>query len=93
MKSFNPTYWRQIWQRAIDHHARTGKKTVSYFFMHMSVALLVSYTITQNVYMALSLSLIEPIIQTIAYAAHEHFWSRKGSTASSVLADSVHLTP
>lgn len=41
----------------------------------MTVAIAVAYALTQNWRAALAVGLIEPIFQTIAFAAHERVWA------------------
>lgn len=45
--------------------------------MHMSVAFLVAYCITDDWKLSMSISLIEPIVQTFCYTLHELAWERK----------------
>jgi uncharacterized membrane protein len=51
-------------------------KTASWSLVHMTVAVSVAYALTQNWRAALAVGLIEPVFQTIAFAAHERAWSR-----------------
>lgn len=55
---------------------RLAAKTASWSLVHMIVAIAVAYGLTQNWRAALAMGLIEPIFQTIAFAAHERVWSR-----------------
>lgn len=52
-------------------------KTATYGIMHLFVATLVSYVITKDIVMSLSIGIIEPIIQTFMFAVHEYFWEQK----------------
>ena len=56
--------------------ARMTIKTTSYGVMHFVVAVLVAYVVTGSWAAAIGIGLIEPAIQTIAYAAHEKVWAR-----------------
>lgn len=56
----------------------TLKKTASYYVMHITVAALVGYAVTGNLWMALTLSLVEPTVQAIAFFFHEKAWERAG---------------
>lgn len=56
----------------------TLKKTASYYVMHIAVAAMVGYAITGNVWMALTLSLVEPTVQAVAFFFHEKAWERIG---------------
>jgi uncharacterized membrane protein len=63
----------------------TLKKTASYYVMHILVAAGVGYAITGSLWMALTLSLIEPTVQAVAFFCHEKVWERivrKGSAAA-----------
>lgn len=55
---------------------RTACKTATYSVMHMTVAFAVAYAISGDWRLALSISLIEPAVQTLAYAFHERAWER-----------------
>ena len=56
----------------------TLKKTASYYVMHITVAAMVGYAITANLWMALTLSLVEPTVQAVAFFFHEKAWERIG---------------
>ena len=45
--------------------------------MHITVAMLVAYIITGNFWMALTLSLVEPTVQAVAFFFHEKVWIAK----------------
>lgn len=62
-------------QKFVINNQRTLKKTLSYYVMHISVALTVAYVITGNLLMAATLSLIEPTVQAAAYFWHEKAWN------------------
>ena len=51
-------------------------KTATYAVMHFVVAVAVAFALTQDWRIALSIGLIEPAVQTIAYAVHERVWER-----------------
>ena len=55
---------------------RVVAKTLSWSLVHMTVAIAVAYGLTRNWQAALAVGLIEPIFQTIAFAAHERVWAR-----------------
>ena len=55
---------------------RLALKTGSYSVMHLTVAILVAYAITQDWRAALAVGLIEPMVQTLAYLIHDRIWSR-----------------
>jgi uncharacterized membrane protein len=59
----------------IRRHPVTAK-TLSYSIMHMAVAITVAYLISGSWLVALSIGLIEPVVQTIAYHFHERGWAR-----------------
>lgn len=68
---------------------RTAKKTLSYSVMHLTVAITVAYVLTRDWRAALAIGMIEPVIQTVAFAIHERVWSRIGTPAPSVRSASV----
>lgn len=51
-------------------------KTGSYYIMHILVAATVAYAVTRNFWAALTLSLLEPTVQAVAYFFHERAWNR-----------------
>jgi uncharacterized membrane protein len=54
----------------------TLRKTASYYMVHVTVAALVAYAVTGNFFLALTLSLLEPTVQAIAFFFHEKAWQR-----------------
>ena len=56
----------------------TLKKTASYYVMHITIAALVGFVVTGNLWMALTLSLVEPTVQAVAFFFHEKAWERVG---------------
>ncbi len=55
---------------------RLALKTGSYSLMHLTVAIAVTYAITQNWRASLAVGLIEPAVQTVAYLIHDRIWTR-----------------
>ncbi len=51
-------------------------KTGSYYLIHISVAAMVAYAVTGNLWASLTLSLLEPSIQAVAFFFHEKAWDR-----------------
>jgi uncharacterized membrane protein len=64
----------------------TVAKTLSYYLVHILVAAAVAWAVTGNLWMALTLSLLEPTVQAFAFFAHERAWGSwlRGSDAPSV---------
>ena len=62
-------------QQFVINNQRTLKKTLSYYIMHISVAMIVAYMITGNLLMPATLSLIEPTVQAFAFFFHEKVWN------------------
>jgi uncharacterized membrane protein len=56
----------------------TLKKTASYYVLHVLVASLVAYAVTGNLAVSLTLSLLEPTVQAVAFFFHEKVWERIG---------------
>jgi uncharacterized membrane protein len=50
---------------------------MTYSVMHMVVAFLVAYAISLDWRVAISISLVEPAVQTVAYYFHEKLWAKK----------------
>jgi uncharacterized membrane protein len=61
-------------QSFIIHNQHTLKKTLSYYIMHITVAAIVAYMVTGNLLMSLTLSLLEPTVQAVAFFMHERVW-------------------
>lgn len=68
-------------QKFMVNNQRTLRKTFSYYIMHITVAMLVAYVITGNLWMAVTLSLVEPTVQAIAFFFHEKVWNKKDLAA------------
>ena len=51
-------------------------KTGSYYLIHITVAALVAYAVTGNLLASLTLSLLEPTVQAVAFFFHEKAWTR-----------------
>ncbi len=45
--------------------------------MHITVAMLVGYYVTGSIAMAITLSLLEPTVQAVAFFFHEKVWEKK----------------
>lgn len=56
----------------------TLKETASYYVVHVTVAAGVAYAVTGNLLLSLTLSLLEPAIQAIAFFFHEKAWQHWG---------------
>lgn len=64
-------------QSFMVEHQRTLKKTFSYYLMHMTVAAIVAFLVTGNLWMALTLSMLEPTVQAFAFFFHERAWAAR----------------
>jgi uncharacterized membrane protein len=60
----------------------TCYKTATYALMHFVVAIAVAFVLTGSWQMALAIGLVEPFVQTFAFAFHERAWNRATSRAS-----------
>ena len=56
-------------------HRRMLMKTGSYYLLHIVVAAAVAYAVTGNLWAAITLSLLEPTVQAVAYFFHERAWT------------------
>lgn len=54
----------------------TWFKTATYCFMHFCVAILVAFALTGDWAVALSIGIIEPLVQTVFFNAHERGWNK-----------------
>lgn len=52
-------------------------KTATYAIMHLTVAILVAYALTLDWRKALAIGIVEPFVQTFAFALHERFWRKR----------------
>jgi uncharacterized membrane protein len=57
---------------------RTLAKTCTYSLMHLTVAVIVAFALTRDWRVALAVGIVEPVVQTFAFAIHERLWSRAG---------------
>lgn len=53
---------------------RTLSKTATYFMMHLTVAILLAYALTGDWAVALSIGILEPLVQAVFFAGHERLW-------------------
>lgn len=67
-------------------HLPTLKKTLSYYLMHITVAVLVAYAVTGDLGIAITLSLLEPTVQAFAFFFHEKLWDRRARTPQPAVA-------
>ena len=54
----------------------TWFKTATYCMMHFTVAIAVAYALTRSWEIALSIGIIEPLVQTVFFNMHERGWNR-----------------
>ena len=55
----------------------TGIKTITFAMTHFSVAFLVGWAITGSFVMGSLLAIVEPAVNTVAYAIHESVWQKR----------------
>lgn len=63
-------------RRVAHSHLPTLLKTGSYYLIHICVAATVAYAVTGNLWASLTLSLLEPTVQAVAFFFHEKAWER-----------------
>lgn len=56
---------------------RAAIKTATYATMHFMVAFTVAYALTGSWAAAAAIGLVEPFVQTGAYAVHERLWENR----------------
>lgn len=54
----------------------TIAKTMTYSMVHITVAITVAYLLSGSFAVALSIGLIEPLVQTCTFYLHERSWKR-----------------
>ena len=67
----------------------TLMKTGSYYVIHVCVAALVAYAVTGNLIASLTLSLLEPTVQAVAFFFHEKAWERAARRRQAPAMDAV----
>lgn len=76
--------------RQIAQHNKTMLlKTGSYYLIHISVAAMVAYAVTGNLWASLTLSLLEPTVQAVAFFFHEKAWDRAARRRAASAADAL----
>ena len=68
-------------------------KTGSYYVVHIGVAAMVAYAVTGNFWASLTLSLLEPSVQAVAFFFHEKAWDRKLRRATAPSGAEARLAP
>lgn len=54
----------------------TIAKTITYSMLHVTVAVTVAYVLSGSLAIALSIGLIEPMVQTCTFYFHERSWKK-----------------
>ena len=87
---------------ALIHQHGALAKTATFALVHFTVAFGVAYLLTGSVAISSALALVEPMVNTVAYYAHERIWRRFGSnqarrlrrrTTSPTMSNAGGLTP
>ena len=68
-------------------------KTGTYYLIHICVAAGVAYAVTGNLWASLTLSLLEPTVQAVAFFFHEKAWERSLQRRAQRTADSAKDAP
>jgi uncharacterized membrane protein len=63
-------------------HSFTVKKTVSYYFIHITVAVTVAYAVTGDWAATVALSLLEPTVQAVVHFFHDRAWNARVARGS-----------
>lgn len=58
----------------LQRNRRTLLKTISYYCVHITVAVAVAYAVTGDIWIAMTLSLLEPTVQMLFFFVHEKLW-------------------
>lgn len=67
----------KAWARGSALKYAIWAKTGTYYVMHILVAAAVAYSVTGDVMMALTLSLLEPTVQMVVFYFHEKIWNKR----------------
>jgi uncharacterized membrane protein len=51
-------------------------KSVTYGLMHFTVAVIVAYALTRDIRIALTIGIVEPLVQTLFFTVHDRVWTR-----------------
>ena len=62
---------------ALPSFRKIAVKTVTYGVMHFVVAVTVAFAITQNWRVALTVGVIEPLVQMVFFAIHDRIWTTR----------------
>jgi uncharacterized membrane protein len=62
--------------------SRTLMKTATYCLMHLVVAVTVAFALTRSWRAALAIGIVEPLVQTVAFALHERLWHSRTAASS-----------
>jgi uncharacterized membrane protein len=65
---------------------RTLAKTGTYFAMHLTVAIAVAYALSGDWAIALSIGVLEPMVQAGFFALHERVWEGRKARRAAALA-------
>lgn len=65
----------------------TGIKTITFAVTHFTVALFVGWAITGSFVMGSLLAVVEPAVNTVAYAIHESIWQKRQTKQHSETSD------
>ena len=80
-------------QKFVANNQRIFKKTLSYYIMHITVAMIMAYFVTGNFWMAVTLSLLEPTVQAFAFFFHERIWEKKSRTVEENIPAQTFIAP
>ncbi len=77
-------------QKFVANNQRIFKKTLSYYIMHITVAMIVAYFVTGNLWMALTFSLLEPTVSSLHSFSMKRIWEKKNRIS---LKENIPLKP
>lgn len=80
-------------RRAARQNKTMLMKTGSYYVIHIGVAAMVAYVVTGNLWASLTLSLLEPTVQAVAFFFHEKAWDRAARRRASGIANEEQQQP
>ncbi|MEM0928460.1 MAG: DUF2061 domain-containing protein [Pseudomonadota bacterium] len=63
---------------------RSFIKTTTYAAMHFIVAFSVAFALTRSMPAAAAIGIVEPLVQTFAYALHERLWEKRRNRGKTI---------
>lgn len=66
---------RNLYMSRLIFNHETLAKTITYCLMHFTVAIVIAYLLSGDWRIALSIGIVEPLVQTFCFNLHERKWN------------------